>query len=723
MDSKQEAFLRELLADFKIEAAEHHQAIINGLIEMEKDLQSEANQQLIETTFREFHSLKGAARAVNLLDIERLSQSAESVLHLLKEQKISLSQDFFDVFHKVANTLQIMFSEVEQKEKSIRSEGIKTLQKRLDKCTLTARPTSVELPSPPTFKSESSEPETIPHSLITPDPQLEVPSQEKQMQSGSVRVSTKKLNDLLNQTEELISAKVTLQSHINDLRDIHSRDESLYRLYNNISQFQRSFSRMIDNLLVNIKTTLLYPFSTVSDMMPKLVRDLSRDQKKDIAFNILGKETEIDRRILEAIKDPLIHLIRNCIDHGLETPEERTKNGKPPKGSLSIFIVQETNQQVMIQVSDDGAGIQKEKVLSSAIKNGIITGESSVKLTDQEIFALIFRSGVSTSPFITDLSGRGLGMAIVSEKVVNLGGSISVDSTPGKGTTFTILLPLTLSTFHGIPVRVQDQLFIIPTNSVDQAIRLRPEDIMTIEGAPAVSLDGQMIELVLMNEVLGIPYRRSKKESSTTFPALIMGASLRRIAFVIDEVMGEQEGIVKDLTPILGKVRNLAGATILGSGQIVPVLNVPELFESAAQTSSNSSAKMVIDRLSPEETKTQSILVAEDSITARSLIRNILETAGYVVKTAVDGQEAFQLLKKEWFDLLVSDVEMPRMNGFELTSQIREDQKLSELPVILVTALESADDRQRGMDAGANAYINKSSFEQSNLVDTIHRLI
>lgn len=736
MDSKQEAFLKELLADFRIEAAEHHQAIINGLIELEQNPQSETASQLIETTFREFHSLKGAARAVNLLDIERLCQSSESVFHLLKDQKITVNQEIFDVFHKVMDTLQIMLSEAESKEKSVRTDAVKALQRRLEKSSMPARGPSVGLPDPPSFKHDSTEPEEkhlatvraeAPVEKTIRKPETEAAADplphEKQMQTGSVRISTRKLNDLLNQTEELISAKSTLQNHINVLRDIHSRDESLYRIYNSISQFQRSFARMIDNLLVNIKTTLLYPFSTVVDMLPKLVRDLSREQKKEIAFNILGKETEIDRRILEEIKDPLIHLVRNCIDHGLETPEERIRHGKPPKGSLSVFIIQETNQQVMILVSDDGAGIRKDKVLASAIKNGLVSEEAAAKLTEQEVFALIFRSGISTSPFITDLSGRGLGMAIVSEKVVKLGGSISVDSTPGKGTTFTILLPLTLSTFHGIPVKVQEQLFIIPTNSVDQAIRVRPEDIRTIEGAPAISLDGQMIGLVYMNDVLGIPFRRSRKEIQSSFPALIMGASLRRIAFVIDDVMGEQEGIVKDLTPILGKVRNIAGATILGNGQIVPVLNVPELFESAAQASGDASAKAVIERMSPEDVKAQSVLVAEDSITARSLIRNILETAGFVVQTAVDGQEALEMLRKEWFDLLVSDVEMPRMNGFELTSRIRGDQKLSELPVILVTALESADDRQRGMDAGANAYINKSSFEQSNLVDTIHRLI
>lgn len=717
MDSKQEAFLKELMADFRIEAAEHYQAIVQGLIELEQNPAAEQSVQLIERTFRELHSLKGAARAVSLPNIERLCQSAESVFHSLKEQKISPSPPLFDVFHHVMDTLQILLMELEKEEKTIRSETIRTLQRSLERCLLPYPSPATDIPVPPSFQPEKQRSEISTPS--TPDSF----QPERNLQAGSVRIPTRKLNAILNQVEELISAKSYLHNHITDLRDIHSRDESLYRIYNNVSRFQRSFVRMIDNLLLNMKSTLLYPFSSILEMMPKLVRDLAREQGKEISFNISGKETEIDRRILEEMKDPLIHLIRNCIDHGLETPEERTKNGKPPIGSLSITITQETNQQVIIKVSDDGAGILKDKVIGSAIRNHVISREESVRLTSQEIFALIFRSGVSTSLVITDLSGRGLGMAIVSEKVLKLGGAISIESVPGKGTTFTIQLPLTLSTFRGIPVRVQDLLFIIPTHTIARAIRIRPSDIRTIKGKPVIPINGTMIGLVYLNEVMNIPYIHIKKENVTTFPALVMENSLHRIAFVMDEVMGEQEGIVKDLIPILGKIKHIAGVTIMGNGKIVPVLNVPELIETATFQNVSTSPDILIERMTPKTEALKSILVAEDSITARSLIRNILESAGYVVKTVVDGKEALDILRKESFDLVVSDVEMPRMNGFELTARIRGDQAISELPVILVTALESADDRQRGLEAGANAYITKSSFEQSNLIDTIHRLI
>lgn len=726
MDSKQEAFLKELLADFRIEAAEHHQSVIDGLIALEQNPADDRKRQVIETVFREIHSLKGAARAVNLLDIERLCQSTESLFHLLKDEKLNLSPELFDVLYNVCDTLKVMLSEVGQEKKTIHSDTIMRLQKRMEKSGLNVTQSSVKFPVPPAF-----DPEQVTDRYRTTEPETpavtarmaSTPLADVNQHAETIRIPIRKLTSLLNQAEELITAKSAIQNHINTLRDIPAPSEELYTLYNSLSQFQRSFSRMIDNLLVNIKTALLYPFSTVVDILPKLVRDLAHEQGKEIAFNIIGKETEIDRRILEEIKDPLIHLIRNCIDHGLETPDIRRQSNKPPKGSLSVFIMQETNQQVMILVSDDGAGIQKEQVLASAVKNGAVSQEAASRLTEQEIFALIFRSGVSTSPFITDLSGRGLGMAIVLEKVVKLGGSVSVESTPGKGTTFSIQLPLTLSTFRGIPVFVQGQQYIIPTISVDQAIRIRPADVRTIEGKPAIPVNGQMVGLVYMSEVLGIPFRRSGKDTEGNWPALIMGASMRRIAFVVDEVMGEQEGIVKDLNPILGKVKNIAGATVLGNGQIVPVLNVPELFESASSGLASGSAGEFVEKMSGEDQEPQKILVAEDSITARSLIRNILEIDGFIVKTAVDGQEAFQMLFKEQFDLLVSDVEMPRMNGFELTARLRSDAKLREIPVILVTALESPDDRQRGLEAGANAYINKSSFEQSNLIETIRRLI
>jgi two-component system chemotaxis sensor kinase CheA len=394
------------------------------------------------------------------------------------------------------------------------------------------------------------------------------------------------------------------------------------------------------------------------------------------------------------------------------------------RGVLSIKISQDADSHITIQISDDGAGIQREKVIGSAVKMGIVKHDEARSMTDKEIAMLIFVSGVSTSPFVTDISGRGLGMAIVAEKVVKLGGSISLETMPGAGSTFTITLPQTLAVFKGVLVKASEQFFIIPTTSVVKAVRIDPVNINTVEAKKTMSFNGETIALVGLSDVLGLPVKRTKKNSKTLIHVLILSLVQKKIAFVVDEILGEHEGMIKDLGSQLLHVTNIAGATLLGNGRIVPVLHIPELVESASQsTLVTEFAPVASPENEPDEVKQKHILVAEDSITIRSMLRNFLETAGFYVKTAVDGQQAYGFLQAERFDLVVSDIEMPQMNGFELTAKIREDKSLSDMPVVLVTALETADDRQRGMNAGANAYIVKSSFEQSNLIETIRRLI
>ena len=314
-------------------------------------------------------------------------------------------------------------------------------------------------------------------------------------------------------------------------------------------------------------------------------------------------------------------------------------------------------------------------------------------------------------------------MAIVAEKISGLGGEVSVTSNPGRGTTFVIALPITISNFRGILVQVSDHSFIVPTISVERAIRLTKEDIHTVESRSIILLDGESVPLLRLSDVLGIVTHITRKKEETPQPVMILQHARKRLALMVDQVNGEQEGMVKDMGPQLIHVRNITGVTILGGGQVIPILNVPELFESSTGVSftdevvSDSAQQELLDR------HQKYLLVAEDSITLRSLLRNILESSGYKVRTAVDGLEAFQFLQNESFDLVVSDVEMPRLNGFDLTLRIRGDKVLSEIPVILVTALESPAERQRGMECGANAYIVKGSFEQSNLLETIQRLI
>jgi two-component system chemotaxis sensor kinase CheA len=759
MKNPDDPFLKKLLATFKIEAQEHLRALISGLIELEKTPPAEKQSEIIEVIFREVHSLKGAARSVNKVEIESICRSVENVLAGLKHNEISLSSQLFDVVHQSINRMDQLLSALEKDQAVEGRSDMTPLILELEGLLAGPRP------SHPYDEEDVKKVETKPPTV-----------QEKPPLPGTVRISTAKLDAVLLQAEQLISTKLTSGQRVLDLRQasstigswrkgwakvypevrkirqhieekdkrysqspsnlhmrkllefldwnhtfIESLEDRLATLGKSAEQDHRSFVGMLDNLLEDIKKILMLPFSSLLEILPKMVRDLSRDQGKNVELSVQGGDIEIDRRILEEMKDPLIHLVRNGVDHGIELPEERARKNKPVRGKMTISISQKEGNKIEILVSDDGAGVDSQKVQRAAQQQGLVTGEDVECLTEQKTLSLIFRSGVSTSSLVTDLSGRGLGLAIVREKVEKLGGNVSLETRQGAGTTFRILLPLTLATFRGIVVQVGDHHFVLPTIHVEQVVRVRKEEIKTVENRETLQLKGRVLSVVRLSDVLEISTKRDKAKPADYMTLIILNFALMYIAFLVDEVVHEQEVLVKNLGKQLSRVRNIAGATILGTGKVVPILNVSDLMQSAVKTP----ATVARHPATVQEVKAvkKTILIAEDSITARMLVKNILESAGYDVKTAVDGVDAFTALKMEKFDLVVSDVDMPRMNGFDLTAKIRADQKLSETPVVLVTALESREDRERGIDVGANAYIVKSRFDQSNLLAVIQRLI
>lgn len=724
MAKSQEDFFRELLADFKIEAAEHQEAIVKGMLDLEKQPSQVEYRMIVETTFRELHSLKGAARAVNQNEIEKLCQSMEGVFHQLKDGKASLTPPLFELLFQGVDVLNGMLSVNYPEQKTNFGGNLAQLLKAIDNqlhASEIAQPPFVVIP-PVTIQVEPVAPVETETHQASPNATLNEPiTVEQRLHKETVRVSTSKLNRLLIQTEEFITAKATLSYLIHEIQRINT--PALQFLQRDLDRFGNSMGRMVDELLFDVKSTLLFPFSSLTDIVPKIVRDLGKEFNKQIEITIRGAEIEIDRRILEEMKDPLIHLIRNCIDHGIEKPEVRRENGKEPTGLLEISITQESGRKVELVVRDDGRGINRERLKDSAVKNSIVSCEALEHMGDEELLSLIFRSGISTSPIITDLSGRGLGMAIVAAKIDGLGGSISVESVEGKGTTFVISLPLTISTFRGIVVKVNNQSFAVPTLAVEHAIRIKTNEIRYIGSNPFFSYNKANIALVNLADALKVSGHRPKQSVDYYLSVLIVTLGYRKIGFCVDEVIGEHEGIVKDLGPQLVHVMNIAGATVLGNGQVVPIVNVPDLIESALNTQLSANAFQQNVEPEGQTLSQQRILVAEDSFTSRALIRNILESAGFYVRTAVDGIEAFQFLQGDQFELVVSDVEMPGMNGFELTAKIKSDSRFNRIPVVLVTSLSSDYDRQRGLEAGANAYIIKSNFEQSNLVETVQRLI
>ncbi len=765
MDGKDEAFLNKLLATFKVEAAEHLSAISRGLIDLERSSSTEGEAGVVERVFREAHSMKGAARSVNNTDIESLCQSLENVFAAMKKKDIAPSGEHFDVLHRTVDFLGECLSSLRQGRTSDQRAAMKVLADELERL-------SKGDPGRELLRKES-DPARDNAAPVGEKTETQVPGEGKPPTSGTVRMAAEKLESVLLQSEEFLSEKLAAGRRMAELRELHalvetreaqlrklrpdmraagqalkrmeggrlpvreaavimkllefleSNSDFVTSLRSRIVAMEKSADRdrrvvglMVDNLNETMRSVLMIPFSALLELFPKLVRDLSHAQGKVAELVVQGSDVEIDRRIFDEMKDPLIHLLRNCVDHGIEKPEHREEKGKARQGAILLSFGHAENKRVTLTISDDGGGIDLVKVKASAVKAGALSPEGAAALDDVAALDLIFQSGISTSPIITDLSGRGLGLAIVREKVDRLNGTISCESHVDRGTTFRIELPLTLTAFRGVAVRVGEHLFIVPTMNLERTVRIARDEIRTVENRETIVLGKRTIPLVPLRVLLELA-QKEKKNDEEFLHAAVLSAAGKRIAFSVDEVMDEEEVLVKGLGPQLSRVRNVSGATVLGNGRVVPVLNVTDLMRSAVKAGVSTARTPVPERAGPAK----KVLVVEDSITARTLLKNILEAAGYEVRIAVDGMDAFTLLRTEAVDIVVSDVDMPRMSGFDLTAKIRSDRQLADLPVILVTALESREDKERGIDVGANAYIVKSSFDQSNLLEAMKRLI
>ena len=354
------------------------------------------------------------------------------------------------------------------------------------------------------------------------------------------------------------------------------------------------------------------------------------------------------------------------------------------------------------------------------MKQGLISHEQFNQMDDQTALSLIFMSGLSTSPTITSVSGQGLGMAIVKEKIEIIGGHLELKSQLNIGTTITITMPLALTTFKGILIKVSDELFALPTSHLKKIIRIRPQEITTIENKESIFVDSTMLAFVKLCDILGLS-QKLNSESNQFLQVVVIQSAGNSVAFQVDDIYGEQEILVKKLNKPLIRVNYILGATILENGDLVPILCVSDLVKAAIIKSPTST--QLLDNIEIENSLDKKILVVEDSITTRTLLKNLLEMAGYTVLTAVDGLDAWRVLKSSDISLVVSDIDMPRMNGFDLTQKIRQDTKTSALPVVLVTSKESREDLEYGIDVGANAYILKSHFEDNNFLATIKRLL
>ncbi|MDT8325461.1 MAG: response regulator, partial [Bacteroidota bacterium] len=587
----------------------------------------------------------------------------------------------------------------------------------------------------------------------------------------TVRVSIGELESLYRQTEELTSIKYMIGRSSSDLRlvmdqcrewireyqkfrrhSLEQRDPSgdpvrllsqQYEEYEKLLHFMKWTARQIegveatvgkaiedgrgtmyimdtlaDAMMEQAKQLLLLPFALLTDTLSPMVRKIARDLEKDVHFEVTGEDIRIDKRILEALKDPLVHLLRNSLDHGIEEREQRARAGKPLQGRIALRISIAQDNRVEIVVEDDGRGIDAARILARAVEEGILTEDAAGTLGERETLELVFHAGLSTSPIITDLSGRGVGLNVVRENISSLSGELHVSTEKGRGTRFVMSLPVSLSNARGVLVRSSGRMYIVPLQHVDRGMVIHREDLSVLHGKPVIDYREKSVTVQRLDEMLAMP-SAARREAQTQVTLLILTLGGAYLGVEVDEVLWEQDVVVKPLPAPVSRVRTIGGACLLSTGELVPVLHIPDLFDGARGAARHAGGS------TPEtvEKSVQHILVVDDSITSRVLLHDILLSSGYSVKTAVDGIDALTCLREEEYHLVVSDVEMPRMNGFELTEAIRRDEKMHELPVVLVTGLESKEDRERGFDVGANAYIIKSSFDQSNLLEVISRLI
>ena len=585
----------------------------------------------------------------------------------------------------------------------------------------------------------------------------------------TVRVSQEKLDALLAQTGELLVVRQRVESHPVELealaetvaewkREWQGAQRSLVRLVENggadplLARSGQHSTRLLEAIESNgerlrelerlvehsrrqtlgdarqlnlvggalqdeVHRIRMVPFAEACAGLERAVRDIALVTGKDVELELQGGEIEVDRSVITGLTDPLLHLVRNAVDHGLEAPEERDSLGKPTCARVTVSASLR-GAQVQVVVADDGRGLNLQKIRDRLRRRGLPEPSS-----ERDLMNSIFLPGFSTAEVITDVSGRGVGMDVVKSQVEGLHGTIEIATQPGLGSRFTMLVPLTLTTINAVFVEISGQPFLLPSSNVRKLVRFLPSEMHRVQGQEMLSLGGAPLPVVSLDELLGRTGKVSVVDAGR-LTGVVAQAGGREAVLIVDRVVSEREIVVKNLGPRIQRVPHVSGATLLKSGEIALLLNVPVLLRAIALGRRGLSVSLVEDA-SPAAAVAKRVLVVDDSVTTRTLIRSILEAAGYDVEAAVDGQDALDRLHAatEDFALVVSDVDMPRVDGFELTRSIRAEDRHQNLPVVLVTSRGSEQDKAQGVRAGANAYLIKSQFDQSNILETIEQLI
>lgn len=710
--SDAQEFLRKLRVTFQAEAAEHVQAIVSDIVQLERS-GGGAPAPGAQRILKALHTLKGAARAVDLGDLEQLCHAMEGLCSAWLKRPAPPPQAQFDLLHQACGLLGQM---AVQSTGRLRNQA-QALVRTLDKL---AESEHAAAPAAPTEHVAQATPEAGPVTEEAPA----APARHE-----TLRIDGRDLDMIRYQTESLLSVELSLQHQVAHLHELASqmlqdadREQGRFfeqvrqassRVHGAVSRLATIRGRLMDTVL----DTAMVPFSTALDPLPGMVRNLARSRGKEAALAVRGDSIPVDRRILEIVREAVLHLVTNAVDHGIEPVESRRAAGKPDEGQVKITVEQAGSDRVRLLVEDDGAGIDVDAVVAAASDEGgtaSMTPEQLSALDAAQRLQLVLRAGVSTSREVTQVSGRGVGLAIVAEKVAALDGELLLDSRPGRGTRFELLLPVRVSTLRALVVRCADAEYALPLHGLEAVQKLAEGAIVPVQGRDALVREGRVLPLVRLGQLLG-----QGAPAETGAVAVIARSGVTQFALLVDEIVTEQAIVPKSLGRLLRRVRYFSGATQLGSGALVPVLALDDIARHALAGGTTLPA----GGTAPAAHRAPRVLAVEDSVTSRLLLKHILEGAGFEVETAVDGMDAQSRLRTASFAAVVSDVEMPRLDGLGLTRWIRENPNTRDLPVVLVTSLQTAEERERGMQAGADAYVVKGAFDQDNLLATLRRLM
>jgi two-component system chemotaxis sensor kinase CheA len=567
-----------------------------------------------------------------------------------------------------------------------------------------AEPTPKPMPTPkPTVKQES--------------PKKEIAKKQPTAPEQTIRVEVKRLDHLMNLIGELVLSKNRLLKIYDDVEERYEGEKFLEEL----NQVVSAVSLVTTDLQIAVMKTRMLPVSKVFNRFPRLVRDLSRDLNKDIDLVMSGEETELDKSIVEEIGDPLVHMIRNSCDHGVEDPATRVAAGKPEKGIVNLKAYNEGNQ-IVIEIKDDGAGMDPDFLKMKALEKEVITDREADNMSDKEAYGLIFRPGFSTAAKVTGVSGRGVGMDVVKTNIEKLNGIIDIDSELGVGSTFKLKIPLTLAIMQALLVSTQEEYFAIPLSSVLETVRVSMDEIYTIEGKNVLKLRNEVLSLVRLSDMFGVDEVFDNGEHAYV---VVIGLAESKLGIVVDGLVGQEEIVIKSMGDYLKGIEGIAGATIRGDGGVTLITDVAAMMKLAKEikvdVTQNGGQAALAQKTQPSD---YNVMIVDDSKTDRTIMRKSLESLGLTLTEATNGVEALNILKAGEinFDAILVDIEMPQMDGYTLASEIRKYSKFRNLPLLAVTSRTSKADRLRGVEVGMTEYITKP-YSADYLKDTVSKNI